>query len=74
MPWLIFRSGSGHGQRPSGDGSHAEDGIYIMIKEVIAPTPSMNSSCHHGFKVEINLDDKTVYCSRMVVVESAGKV
>lgn len=42
-----------------GDGSHADDGIYIMIKEVIDNSVD-EFIMHHGSKVEIKLDDKTV--------------
>src|SRR3954467_15901514 len=42
-----------------GDGSHADDGIYIMIKEVIDNSVD-EFIMHHGKKIEIKLDDKTV--------------
>lgn len=42
-----------------GDGSHADDGIYIMIKEVIDNSVD-EFIMHHGSKVEIKLNDKTV--------------
>src|SRR5579863_2401030 len=42
-----------------GDGSHADDGIYIMIKEVIDNSVD-EFIMHHGQKIEIKLDDKTV--------------
>ncbi len=42
-----------------GDGSHADDGIYIMIKEVIDNSVD-EFIMHHGSKIEIKLDDKTV--------------
>jgi len=42
-----------------GDGSHADDGIYIMLKEVIDNSVD-EFIMHHGSKIEIKLDDKTV--------------
>jgi len=42
-----------------GDGSHADDGIYIMLKEVIDNAVD-EFIMHHGNKIEITLDDKTV--------------
>ncbi len=42
-----------------GDGSHADDGIYIMLKEVIDNSVD-EFIMHHGNKIEIKLDDKTV--------------
>ncbi len=42
-----------------GDGSHADDGIYIMLKEVIDNSVD-EFIMHHGKKIEIKLDDKTV--------------
>lgn len=42
-----------------GDGSHADDGIYIMLKEVIDNAVD-EFIMHHGSKIEITLDDKTV--------------
>jgi topoisomerase-4 subunit B len=42
-----------------GDGSHADDGIYIMIKEVIDNSVD-EFIMNHGKKIEIKLDDKTV--------------
>lgn len=42
-----------------GDGSHADDGIYVMIKEVIDNSVD-EFIMHHGSKIEIKLDDKTV--------------
>ena len=42
-----------------GDGSHPDDGIYVMIKEVIDNSVD-EFIMHHGRKIEIKLDDKTV--------------
>ena len=42
-----------------GDGSHTDDGIYIMLKEVIDNSVD-EFIMHHGKKIEIKLDDKTV--------------
>ncbi len=42
-----------------GDGSHSDDGIYIMLKEVIDNSVD-EFIMHHGKKIEIKLDDKTV--------------
>jgi DNA gyrase subunit B/topoisomerase-4 subunit B len=42
-----------------GDGSHPDDGIYVMIKEVIDNAID-EFIMGHGTKVEIELDDKTV--------------
>lgn len=42
-----------------GDGSHADDGIYVMIKEVIDNSVD-EFIMHHGSKIEINLTEKKV--------------
>jgi DNA gyrase subunit B/topoisomerase-4 subunit B len=42
-----------------GDGSHTDDGIYVMIKEVIDNSVD-EFIMHHGSKIEINLDEKKV--------------
>jgi topoisomerase-4 subunit B len=42
-----------------GDGSHADDGIYIMLKEVIDNSVD-EFIMHHGSKIEIKLDEKMV--------------
>ncbi len=41
-----------------GDGSHPDDGIYIMLKEVIDNSVD-EFIMHHGSKIEIKLDEKT---------------
>jgi topoisomerase-4 subunit B len=41
-----------------GDGSHSEDGIYVMIKEVIDNSVD-EFIMHHGTKIVIDLDEKT---------------
>jgi len=41
-----------------GDGSHSDDGIYIMLKEVIDNSVD-EFIMHHGSKIEIKLNDKT---------------
>ena len=40
-----------------GDGSHADDGIYVMLKEVIDNSVD-EFIMHHGTKIEIELDEK----------------
>ncbi|MBS0648460.1 MAG: type IIA DNA topoisomerase subunit B [Verrucomicrobia bacterium] len=42
-----------------GDGSHADDGIYVMIKEVIDNSVD-EFIMHHGSKIEIHLTEKKV--------------
>ena len=41
-----------------GDGSHADDGIYVMLKEVIDNSVD-EFIMHHGTKIVIELDEKT---------------
>jgi topoisomerase-4 subunit B len=41
-----------------GDGSHPDDGIYVMIKEVIDNAVD-EFIMHHGSKIEIQLNEKT---------------
>ena len=41
-----------------GDGSHPDDGIYVMLKEVIDNCVD-EFIMHHGTKIEIELDEKT---------------
>ncbi len=41
-----------------GDGSHADDGIYVMLKEVIDNSVD-EFIMHNGSKIEIELDEKT---------------
>src|SRR5476649_2443635 len=41
-----------------GDGSHPDDGIYIMLKEVIDNSVD-EFIMHHGSKIEIELDEKS---------------
>ena len=41
-----------------GDGSHHDDGIYVMLKEVIDNSVD-EFIMHHGNKVEVSLDEKT---------------
>lgn len=41
-----------------GDGSHPDDGIYVMLKEIIDNAVD-EFIMHHGTKVAIELDDKT---------------
>ena len=41
-----------------GDGSHPDDGIYVMLKEVIDNSVD-EFIMHHGKKIEIELDEKT---------------
>jgi len=41
-----------------GDGSHPDDGVYIMLKEIIDNSVD-EFIMHHGDKVEIKLDPKT---------------
>lgn len=41
-----------------GDGSHADDGIYVMLKEVIDNSVD-EFIMHHGSKIEVKLDEKT---------------
>jgi topoisomerase IV subunit B len=51
-----------------GDGSHSDDGIYVMIKEVIDNSVD-EFIMHHGSKVVIDLDPKT----SMVSVRDFGR-
>ena len=41
-----------------GDGSHSDDGIYVMLKEVIDNAVD-EFIMHHGTKIAIELDEKT---------------
>lgn len=41
-----------------GDGSHHDDGIYVMLKEVIDNSVD-EFIMHHGKKIEISLDEET---------------
>src|SRR3990172_3681651 len=41
-----------------GDGSHPDDGIYIMLKEVVDNSVD-EFIMHHGTKIAIELDEKT---------------
>src|SRR5271156_2265292 len=41
-----------------GDGSHSDDGIYVMLKEVIDNSVD-EFIMHHGTQILIDLDDKT---------------
>src|SRR6202162_4634126 len=41
-----------------GDGSHSDDGIYVMLKEVIDNSVD-EFIMHHGTKIEVKLDEKT---------------
>ena len=41
-----------------GDGSHPDDGIYVMLKEVIDNCVD-EFIMRHGKKIEIELDEKT---------------
>jgi DNA gyrase subunit B/topoisomerase-4 subunit B len=41
-----------------GDGSHSEDGIYVMLKEVVDNAID-EFIMHHGAKIVIELDEKT---------------
>lgn len=41
-----------------GDGSHSDDGIYIMLKEVIDNSID-EFIMHHGSKIEVELNEKT---------------
>jgi topoisomerase-4 subunit B len=45
-----------------GDGSHPDDGIYVMLKEVIDNSVD-EFIMHHGEKVEIELDEKNARVS-----------
>jgi DNA gyrase subunit B/topoisomerase-4 subunit B len=40
-----------------GDGSHADDGIYVMLKEVVDNSVD-EFIMHHGSKIEVELDEK----------------
>lgn len=51
-----------------GDGSHSDDGIYVMIKEVIDNAVD-EFIMHHGDKILIELDEKT----SMVSVRDFGR-
>lgn len=51
-----------------GDGSHPDDGIYIMLKEAIDNSVD-EFIMHHGTKIEIRLDEKT----SMVSVRDYGR-
>jgi len=51
-----------------GDGSHADDGIYVMLKEVVDNSID-EFIMHHGSKIEIELDEK----QGMVSVRDFGR-
>src|SRR3569832_714268 len=51
-----------------GDGSHPDDGIYVMLKEVIDNSID-EFIMHHGSKVDVELDEKT----SMVSVRDYGR-
>ncbi|MBS0629069.1 MAG: type IIA DNA topoisomerase subunit B [Verrucomicrobia bacterium] len=41
-----------------GDGSHADDGIYVMLKEVVDNSVD-EFIMHHGTQIEVSLDEKS---------------
>lgn len=51
-----------------GDGSHPDDGIYVMLKEVIDNSID-EFIMHHGTKIDVDLDEKT----SMVSVRDYGR-
>ena len=55
-----------------GDGSSADDGIYVLLKEVIDNCID-EYTMGYGKQVDITIDKKNSYCARLWTRYSIGK-